>query len=279
MSTGEVETLDAEILATDLTMVYDEAKRRIVAIKDLSFRVSRGEFVCFLGTSGCGKSTILKVLAGFIKPTTGTVLFQGKSVDGPGPDRGFVFQQHSLFSWKTVKGNIEFGLKMRRIEVGQRKETTEEYIRVVGLTGFEKSYPDQLSGGMQQRVGLARALANNPSVIMMDEPFGSLDAQTRGIMQELLLGIWAKSRKTIVFVTHDVDEAIVLADRILVLTARPARIKAELRVPLPRPRDQNIVTTAEFISIKRQVMELIREETMRSLIGVPNPCDHNERIP
>jgi ABC-type nitrate/sulfonate/bicarbonate transport system ATPase subunit len=159
---------------------------------------------------------------------------------------------------------------MLGIEEGQRKEITEEYIRLVGLTGFEKSYPEQLSGGMQQRVGLARALASNPSVIMMDEPFGSLDAQTRGIMQELLLDIWAKSRKTIVFVTHDVDEAIVLADRILVLTARPSHIKAELSVPLPRPRDQYIVTTPKFISIKRQVMDLIREETMKSLVGLTN---------
>ncbi|MDP2984655.1 MAG: ABC transporter ATP-binding protein [Candidatus Latescibacter sp.] len=265
--TNNAKTANAEIVATDLSVVYNGTEHHTVAIKELNFHVSHREFVCFLGTSGCGKSTILKVLAGFIKPTSGTVHFQGKPIDGPNLDRGFVFQQHSLFSWKTVRGNIEFGLRMRGMEAGQRKEITEEYIRLVGLTGFEKSYPEQLSGGMQQRVGLARALASNPSVIMMDEPFGSLDAQTRGIMQELLLGIWTESRKTIVFVTHDVDEAIVLADRIIVLTARPGHVKTELVVPLLRPRDQKIVVTPEFISIKRQVMESIREETMKLLPG------------
>lgn len=258
-----------DITANNLTVVYRQADQEITAIKELSFGVAAGEFVCFLGTSGCGKSTILKVLAGFISPTSGEVLFQGHPIDGPGPDRGFVFQQHSLFSWKTVKGNIEFGPKMNGMARAARDRIVADYIRLVGLAGFERSYPHQLSGGMKQRVGLARALANDPAAIMMDEPFGSLDAQTRGVMQELLLNVWAASKKTIVFVTHDIDEAIVLADRILVLTARPGQIKAEIDVRLDRPRDHRIVTAPEFISLKRDVMDLIREETLRALSEQP----------
>lgn len=253
----------------DLTVVYHDGNSQTTAVDGLGFHVAKGEFLCLLGTSGCGKSTILRVLAGFKRPTAGAVTFQGHPVDGPCPERGFVFQQHSLFWWKTVRANVEFGLRMRGVAASLRRETAAEFIKLVGLGGFERTYPGELSGGMQQRVGLARALANDPVAIMMDEPFGSLDAQTRGVMQELLLQVWAATKKTVVFVTHDVDEAILLADRILVLTARPAQIKAEVPVTLPRPRDQSSTISEEFLAIKRHVLSLIREETIKSITSVP----------
>lgn len=261
---------NVDFCVDNLTVVYDDGDRQTTAVDRLSFCVVKGEFLCLLGTSGCGKSTILRVLAGFVRPTRGAANFQGLSINSPGPERGFVFQQHSLFPWKTVRANVEFGLRMRGVEGPRRKEVSAEFIRLVGLNGFERAYPGDLSGGMQQRVGLARTLANDPAAIMMDEPFGSLDAQTRGVMQELLLRVWAASRKTVVFVTHDVDEAILLADRILVLTARPACVKAEVSVGLPRPRDQSTTTSVDFLTIKRQVLGLIREETMKSIASTPH---------
>jgi NitT/TauT family transport system ATP-binding protein len=257
-----------EIIARDLTIAYSERKGRIVAVENLNFKITPGEFVCFLGTTGCGKSTILNVIAGFIKPTTGVVLMGSQPITGPGPERGFVFQQHALFSWKNVRGNVEFGLKMKGINRIKRATIADEFIRLVGLTGFEKSYPRELSGGMQQRVGLARTLANDPAVILMDEPFGSLDAQTRLMMQELLLNIWGKLGRTVVFVTHDVDEAIFLADRILILTSRPGKLKDEIVVSLPRPRSYEVMMSVEYISIKKRVLALIREETIKSMNSI-----------
>lgn len=257
--------LNTEIIAKDLTVVYSGREKATVAVEHLNFQIAPGEFICFLGTTGCGKSTILNVIAGFIKPTKGMVLIGGQPITAPGIERGFVFQQHTLFSWKTVRGNVEFGLKMKGVGQIERGAIADKYIKLVGLTGFEKSYPSQLSGGMQQRVGLARALANDPVVILMDEPFGSLDSQTRSIMQELLLNIWEASGKTIIFVTHDIDEAIFLADRIIVLTARPGKVKEEIPIPLPRPRSYNVVTSEDYINIKRKVLELVREETIRAM--------------
>jgi NitT/TauT family transport system ATP-binding protein len=247
----------------DLTVLYKGA-REVTAVKELSFKVQPREFVCLLGTTGCGKTTTLNAIAGFMKPALGEVLVNGRQVQGPSSDVGFVFQRHALFPWKTVAGNVEFGPKMRGIGKHERKRIARRCIRMVGLAGFERSYPHELSGGMEQRVGIARALANEPRMLLMDEPFGSLDAQTRIMMEELLLGIWERLRKTIVFVTHDIDEAILLADRILVLTASPGRVKKEICVALPRPRDYGITLTRRFAAIKKEIMGLIREEAIQA---------------
>jgi NitT/TauT family transport system ATP-binding protein len=261
----QTQRLSGAIAAQDLTVVFPHDNQNITAIEGLSFQIRAGEFACFLGTTGCGKSTILNVIAGFVRPTTGTVLLDEAPITQPGPERGIVFQQFALFPWRTVEGNIEFGPRMRGLPKRERKVLLDEYISLVGLSGFEKSYPSELSGGMQQRVGIARVLANDPSVLLMDEPFGSLDAQTRLMMQESLLDIWQRTKKTIVFVTHDVDEAIFLADRIYVLTARPARIKKEITVNLPRPRSFDIVTSTEYTNLKKNVLGLIREETLKAI--------------
>jgi len=253
------------IRCRNLTVEYRSGTKTVVAVHNLNFEVSPGEFVCLLGTSGCGKSTILNVIAGFVRSTAGEVYCGPHVVTEPSPDRGFVFQQHSLFPWKSVMGNVEFGPKMKGLGKAERKTVAERLVKLVGLSGFETLFPRELSGGMQQRVGLARALANDPSVILMDEPFGSLDAQTRTLMQELLVGILEKTRNTVVFVTHDVDEAVFLADRILVLTARPARVKQEVVVPLARPRAYDIVTSDDYTKTKRTVLRLIREETSREM--------------
>lgn len=255
------ETRCGKIEVDNLRVVFGNGDDEVTAIRDLSFTVNAGEFVCLLGTSGCGKTTILNVLAGFIPPTEGEARLDGQQLGAPSPDRGMVFQRHALFPWKTVRQNVEFGLKARGMPASDRLERAREHIGLVGLTGFEDSYPAELSGGMEQRVGLARTLAIDPLVLLMDEPFGSLDAQTRLTMQELLLGIWDRSHKTVVFVTHDVDEAILLADRILILTARPARVKEEIRVSLPRPRTYQLVTSRQFVDIKQRALQLIREES------------------
>ena len=255
-----------QIEVQHLAVVFGAEDNEVVAVRDLSFTVAPGEFVCLLGTSGCGKSTILNVLAGFIGPRAGKVLLDGNPIDSPGPDRGMVFQRHALFPWRTVRRNVEFGLKMKGMLRGERQRAAQGYIDLVGLTGFEERYPAELSGGMEQRVGLARTLAIDPRVLLMDEPFGSLDAQTRMMMQELLLRIWDESHKTVVFVTHDVEEAVLLADRIVVLTARPARVKEEIEVGLQRPRDYEVLTTQAFVSLKQRALELIREETAKAVI-------------
>lgn len=249
----------------DLNVTFGGNNEGVVAVKDVSFDVVPGEFFCLLGTSGCGKTTILNVLAGFVSPTSGCARIDGSPIETPGPDRGMVFQRHALFPWKTVMGNVAFGLKMKGLSRRERCNVAQRYIDLVGLTGFEKRYPAELSGGMEQRVGLARALALEPRVLLMDEPFGSLDAQTRMMMQELLLGIWEKSDCTVVFVTHDVDEAVLLADRIIVLTARPGCVKATIPVSLPRPRAYDMVTSMEYLEIKRQILALIREEAFRAV--------------
>jgi NitT/TauT family transport system ATP-binding protein len=253
------------ISVVNLTVIYDNSSG-ICAIKDLSFNVRASEFVCFLGTSGCGKSSILNVLEGFISPTSGSVLIDGQPITGPGSDRGIVFQQHALFPWMTVRGNIAYGLKSRGLPRADVQARTERFIELVGLQRFSDSYPADLSGGMQQRVGLARVLANDPVILLMDEPFGALDAQTRLVMQELLLKICSEESKTVVFVTHDIDEAILLSDTLFVLTALPARIKASIDVDLPRPRDHSALTLPRFVEIKRKVTDLIREETMKTLL-------------
>jgi len=257
------ETNRAQMEVQNLTVVFGAKDDEVVAVQNLSFTVSSGEFLCLLGTSGCGKSTILNALGGFISPNKGEVLLDGSRIHSPGPDRGMVFQQHALFPWKTVRKNVEFGLKIKGIPADEKQRIAQQYIDLVGLTGFEKRYPAELSGGMEQRVGLARTLAIDPLVLLMDEPFGSLDAQTRMMMQELLLRIWDESDKTVIFVTHDVEEAVLLADRILVLTARPACVKEEIRVGIERPRSYEVVTSPAFTRIKQRALELIREESAK----------------
>jgi len=252
-----------KISVRNLTMVY-EGDSEITAIKNFSFDVPSGGFTCLLGTSGCGKSTIINAIAGFITPTEGAIFVDGHPVKGPGPDRAVVFQDYVLFPWKTVLGNVEFGPRMRGKNKKDYKAIAKHYIQLVGLAGYENKYPAELSGGMAQRVGLARALASEETgVILMDEPFGSLDSQTRLMMHELLLKIWDDLHKTIVFVTHDVDEVILLAEKIIIMTASPGKVKKVLDVSIPRPRSYRDMATAEYTQIKGEVLTLIREETLK----------------
>jgi NitT/TauT family transport system ATP-binding protein len=231
----------------------------------INVRIEPGEFVCLLGPSGCGKSTMLNVIAGFVKPSTGQVLVDRQPIDQPGADRGFVFQQYSLLPWKTTFQNVEFGLKIQGIPKAERHERVNYYLNRVGLYKHRHSYPYQLSGGMQQRASIIRALVNAPSVLLMDEPFAALDAQTRHMMQALLLDIWSESKATVIFVTHDIEEAVFLSDRIFVMGVNPGRIKETVAVNLNRPRHVDDMLSPEFVQINRQVFDLIREETLKHM--------------
>ncbi len=232
------------------------------ALEETNLQVQDNDFICILGPSGCGKSTLLRIVAGLDTPTTGRVLLDGQPVERPGPDRGMVFQSYTLFPWLTVRENVLFGRRATQ-------EKADFLVRQVGLRGFENHYPKMLSGGMQQRTALARALANDPKILLLDEPFGALDNQTRALMQELLLGIWEADRKTVLFVTHDIDEAIFMANRVAVISARPGRIKSELRIELPRPRHYTMKTSPEFSRYKAALTEEIRTEAMKAAeIGV-----------
>jgi NitT/TauT family transport system ATP-binding protein/sulfonate transport system ATP-binding protein len=232
------------------------------ALLPVDFEVRENDFVTILGPSGCGKSTMLRIVAGLDSPTSGRVLLDGRPVEGPGADRGMVFQSYTLFPWLTIEQNIRFGLRERGMLESAQKERAAYFIAKVGLRGFEQHFPKQLSGGMQQRTAIARALANDPKILLMDEPFGALDNQTRVLMQELLLGIWEAERKTVLFVTHDIDEAIFMANRVAVFSARPGRIKTELAVDLPHPRHYTIKTSPEFMDLKARLTEEIRAESM-----------------
>ncbi len=251
----------------DLSVVFKRRDQHgpLLVLESTSFKINPGEFICLLGPSGCGKSTILNLIAGFLKPTRGQVLVDGQPVEKPGADRGFVFQQYSLLPWKTTFENVEFGLKIRGISRAERAELVNDYLNRVGLYKYRHSYPHQLSGGMQQRASIVRALVNSPSVLLMDEPFAALDAQTRHMMQELLLNIWSDLKSTVIFVTHDIEEAIFLSDRILVMGVRPGRIKETVVVNLDRPRHIDTMLSPDFINLNRQVFELIREETLKSM--------------
>ena len=255
---------------TDLGVAFSRDDRRVEAVRRFTLMTTPGEFVALLGPSGCGKTTVLNAVAGFVQPTVGRVVVDGEPVREPGADRGVVFQQHSLFPWKTVLANIEFGLKMRGIGPTERSAQARSYLNLVGLAGFERAYPGELSGGMQQRVGIARVLVNRPRVMLMDEPFGAVDAQTRLAMQELLLGVWREVKTTVLFVTHDIDEAIFLADRVAVMTARPGQIRDLMPVKLPRPRPAEIIATPEFMALKARVLAQVREESGRAWIE-PRP--------
>jgi NitT/TauT family transport system ATP-binding protein len=239
--------------------------RTVTALEDISLAIPDRELSVIVGPSGCGKSTLLRLVAGLAEATAGRITLDGRPITGPSAERGMVFQSYTLFPWLTVRRNVEFGLELKRTPAAERRRIAERFIREVGLDGFEDAYPDQLSGGMRQRTALARALANDPEILLMDEPFGALDSQTRALMQELLLAIWEQSHKTVLFITHDIDEALFLGDVVYVMTARPGRIKQEITVDLPRPRAPEILTAPRFVALKREVLTLIREEAMRAL--------------
>jgi NitT/TauT family transport system ATP-binding protein len=245
-----------------VSVTFGRGAQRHAAVERTSLEVKPGEFVCLLGPSGCGKSTLLNCVAGYVQPSEGAVTVDGVAVERPGPDRGMVFQQYSLFPWMTIHENVRFGPRVTGASSPDGVAST--LLELVGLSHFANRYPGELSGGMQQRVGIARALANYPSVLLMDEPFGALDAQTRVMMQESLLRIWSEFGITVLFVTHDVDEALFLADRVLVMSASPGRIVADLTVPIARPRSPDVATDEEFIRLKRQCMEKIRAESIRA---------------
>jgi ABC-type nitrate/sulfonate/bicarbonate transport system ATPase subunit len=235
-----------------------------LALQPVSLEVADNDFITILGPSGCGKSTLLRIVAGLDVPTGGRVLLDGAPVAGPGRDRGMVFQSYTLFPWLTVEENIRFGLREQGMPIGRQRDVASHYVERVGLAGFERHYPKMLSGGMQQRTAIARALANDPKILLLDEPFGALDHQTRGLMQELLLGIWEAERKTVLFVTHDIEEAIFMANRVIVMTARPGRIKQEVAVTLPHPRHYTLKTAPEFSALKARLTEEIRVEALNA---------------
>jgi NitT/TauT family transport system ATP-binding protein len=237
------------------------------ALEPTNLAVADNDFVTILGPSGCGKSTLLRLIAGLDRPSSGRILLDGTRVSEPGADRGMVFQSYTLFPWLTVADNVAFGLREKGVGREERSAVVKEWLGRIGLTGFEHHYPKQLSGGMQQRTAIARALANDPAILLLDEPFGALDNQTRALMQELLLGIWERERKTVLFVTHDIEEAIFLASRVIVMTARPGRIKADVAIDLPHPRHYTIKTSPEFSALKARLTEEIRVEAVLAAQG------------
>ncbi len=234
-----------------------EDGKPLPVVDKVNFKVNDGEFLCLVGSSGCGKTTILRIIAGLLNADSGEVLIDGKKIETPSSKRGMVFQEFALFPWRTVKKNVEFGLEYKGLSAKERDELSDKFIAMVGLEGYKNSYPHQLSGGMKQRVAIARALVNDPDVLLMDEPFGALDAQTRNILQDELLRIWAQTKKTIIFITHNVDEAVYLGDRVLVLSKRPAKIKKEFDIPLARKRNR---TTIEFVALRKEILDQLMEE-------------------
>jgi NitT/TauT family transport system ATP-binding protein len=243
-----------------LTKGFPRGRGETVPVLDqVSFAVADLEFVAIVGPSGCGKSTFLRIVDGLMPPDSGEVRVNGRAVQGPGHGRSMVFQSFDLFPWRTALGNVEFGLEMLDFPRQERRERARQWIERVGLVGFENAYPHQLSGGMQQRVGIARALAVEPEVLLMDEPFGALDVQTRDLMQDELLAIWQRQRKTVLFVTHSIEEAIYLADRVLIFTPRPARVERVLDVPFPRPRTEEVKSSAAFVELRREIWHSLKQ--------------------
>ncbi len=249
------------IQAQNLSLSFRPKNRApVTALTDLNLAVARGEFISIVGPSGCGKSTFLNILLGLIKQDSGTLELNGTPITGPSQERAMVFQEFGLLPWRTVAANIELGLELKGTPTAARTERATELIQLVGLNGFERHYPHELSGGMKQRVGLARALATEPQVLLMDEPFAALDAQTRDLMQTELLQIWERTKKTVLFVTHSIEEAAYLSDRVIIMTARPGRTKDVLQIGLPRPRDYEMRLTPEFNEIKLRIWEVLKEE-------------------
>ena len=251
----------------DVSVRFGSKGRMTEAASRVSLDVQPGEFVSIIGPSGCGKSTLLNIVAGFIMPSEGEALLDGRPIGGPGADRGVVFQQYSLFPWMTVRKNVEFGLKMKGLGQSQREAAARSLLGMAGLLAFENHYPDQLSGGMKQRVGIVRALATSPQVMLMDEPFGALDSQTRTVMQEILTNMWQQLQLSVLFITHDIEEAIFLSEKVYVMTARPGRIKAEIPIPLPRPRTPEMTASPTFQALVRQLKALIHEESLAAMGG------------
>jgi len=260
-------TTESAARAIELRGVWKEfvkGDRSVLAVEGVDLAVRPKEFTVLLGPSGCGKSTLLNLVAGFELPTRGEVIANGRAVTAPSPERAVVFQEPALFPWLSVYENVVFGPKTQRRAPAEYRARAEKILEQVGLAGFGAHYPAELSGGMKQRVGIARVLAMEPPVLLMDEPFGSLDAQTRTLMQELLLGLWERHHQTVLFITHDIEEALLLADRVCVMTARPGRIKKSIKVPMPRPRSIEHTMSPECNALRREVLDLIREESVRA---------------
>ena len=257
------------IESKNISVVFKSKNREpVTALNDFNLEVAKGEIVSIVGPSGCGKSTFLNILLGLIKPDTGEMQLNGTRITGPSQERAMVFQEFGLLPWRTVAANIELGLELKGIAAAERAERASELIKLVGLSGFQNHYPHELSGGMKQRVGLARALATEPDVLLMDEPFAALDAQTRDLMQAELLQIWEQSKKTVLFVTHSIEEAAYLSDRVIVMTARPGRTKEILQIQLPRPREYEMRLTPKFNDIKATIWNTLKDElTNRSEYG------------
>jgi NitT/TauT family transport system ATP-binding protein len=260
VSDASAPAIDAKLEVRQLCKSFSVQGKPITVLENIRLQLFPREFVCLVGSSGCGKSTLLNIVAGLIPPSSGKVLVDGKVVTGPGSDRGMVFQNYTLYPWLTVAQNVAFGLKLQKMPKVQQRERVAYYLNVVGLSQFANAYPKQLSGGMKQRVAIARALANEPTVLLMDEPFGALDAQTKEQMQQFLLELWEKTHISILMITHDVEEAIFLSQRIYVMGAHPGRMKLEISVPLPEHRDLEMKLSSEFVDIKRQVLHTLRNE-------------------
>lgn len=268
-SDGRVVKLHEGVDIIGVTKTFATKKRTVQALAETNLHIRSKEFVTLLGTSGCGKSTLLRMIGGLDHPTTGQIMFKREEITCPSATIGMVFQAYTLFPWMTVEKNIAFGLNQRKDKTkAEIADIVDSYIDLVGLRGFEKLYPKSLSGGMKQRVAIARALANDPDVLLLDEPFGALDMQTRGVMQELLLNVWQKSPKTIIMVTHDIEEAIFLADRVVVMTSRPGTVKEIIDIDLERPRDYHVKNTEKFLEYKMRCSDIIREESMKLISKV-----------
>jgi NitT/TauT family transport system ATP-binding protein len=254
------EERNLKVRIDNVVKTFDTRKGEMVALNGVSLDIMENEFVSVVGPSGCGKSTLLNIIAGLMEPTSGKVYCDGHEVKGTGNERGVVFQQYALFPWLTVKKNVEFGLRIKGMSKKESSETAMKYIKMVDLEDFANHYPKELSGGMKQRVAIARAYAVNPSILLMDEPFGALDAQTRTQLQEELLQTWEKEQKTCFFITHDVDEAIILSQRVVIMSARPGRIKEIVEVNIPYPRNQETKLTPEYIEIKNYIWKQVYQE-------------------
>ena len=247
----------SKIMADGIDKIYIDGKKQTLALKQVSIDIKDNDFCCIVGPSGCGKSTLLRMLAGLDFPTKGKIIIDDREVTGPGPDRGMVFQTYTLFPWMSVEDNIKFGLKLKKMPKDQQQEIADRYLKIIGLQKFAKAYPKELSGGMKQRVAIARALANQPEVLLMDEPFGALDPHTKAMMQLLLREIWEQEHPTVVFITHDIDEAVFLANKIYVMSARPGRVIKDVDVRLPHKRELELKDTPEFIRIRKNINYLI----------------------
>jgi len=253
-----------KVEVVDLSKRFETGRgNSVLALEGVNLKLADNEFVSLVGTSGCGKSTLLSIAAGLQHETSGEVLVDGRQVDGPGRDRGVVFQTYTLFPWLTAQKNVEFALRVERMSAAERRDVAREHLELVGLENFAGAHPNELSGGMKQRVAIARSLAYRPQILLMDEPFGALDALTRQLMQELLTRVWERHRLTVLFVTHDVEEAVYISDRVLVMTNRPGRIKKEAVVNLPRPRAYDMLASPEFGVLYGEVLESIREESLK----------------